>query len=169
MWLKAEAARRVRLWLAVVLTLSGIFLAASPSSSVRAAQSKVSEPWAESQNVTPEKFARELRDRSVTPPTVVYVGFRTLFSGGHIPWATFHGTASTEQGLAELKKWAESLPRSMNLVIYCGCCPFEKCPNIRPAYIALASMGFKQLRVLVLPTSFAADWVDKGYPVQKGM
>jgi hypothetical protein len=25
------------------------------------------------------------------------------------------------------------------------------------------------VRVLVLPTSFATDWVDKGYPIQKGM
>jgi hypothetical protein len=25
------------------------------------------------------------------------------------------------------------------------------------------------LRVLVLPTNFATDWVDKGYPIQKGM
>jgi len=30
-------------------------------------------------------------------------------------------------------------------------------------------MGFTHLRVLVLPQNFAADWVDKGYPVQKGM
>jgi len=30
-------------------------------------------------------------------------------------------------------------------------------------------MGFKKLRVLVLPTNFATDWVDKGYPIQKGM
>jgi hypothetical protein len=30
-------------------------------------------------------------------------------------------------------------------------------------------MGFKKIRVLVLPTSFAADWADKGYPIQKGI
>ena len=33
-------------------------------------------------------------------PTIVYVGFRTLFEGGHVPGASFHGTASTEEGLA---------------------------------------------------------------------
>jgi hypothetical protein len=37
-----------------------------------------------------------------------------------------HGTASTEQHLAELKKWAETLPRTTNLVIYCGCCTFDR-------------------------------------------
>ncbi len=99
---------------------------------------------------------------------VICVGFHTLFAGGHIPGASFHGSTSTQQGFADLKKWADSLPRSVNLVIYCGCCPFDKCPNIRPAYTALSNMGFNKLRVLVLPTNFATDWVDKGYPIQKG-
>ena len=30
-------------------------------------------------------------------------------------------------------------------------------------------MGFNNLRVLVLPTNFATDWVGKGYPMEKGM
>ena len=126
-----------------------------------------SDPWTSAQILKPADLALELADKNGTPPTFVYVGFRTLFAGGHIPGATFHGSASTEQGLADLKNWADALPRSTNLVIYCGCCPFEKCPNIRPAFTALDKMGFKKTRVLVLPTSFAADWVEKGYPLQK--
>ena len=82
---------------------------------------------------------------------------------------SFHGTASKEEGLAELKKWLATLPRSANLVIYCGCCPFDRCPNIRPAYTAVHDLGFTHVRVLVLPTSFAADWVEKGYPIEKGL
>ena len=68
-----------------------------------------------------------------------------------------------------MKKWAGTLPRKTNLVVYCGCCPFSRCPNIRPAFTALRDMGFTRLRVLILPKDFAADWVAKGYPVQKGM
>jgi thiosulfate/3-mercaptopyruvate sulfurtransferase len=132
-------------------------------------EKKSSDPWPSSQTLPPADLAGELAEKNGTPPTIVYVGFRTLFAGGHIPGASFHGPASTEQGLSDLKKWADTLPRSTDLVIYCGCCPFEKCPNIRPAFAALSSMGFKKLRVLVLPTSFATDWVDKGYPIQKGM
>ena len=86
-----------------------------------------------------------------------------------MPGAAFHGTASTDQGLAELQAWAATVPRSTDLVIYCGCCPFDKCPNIRPAYTAMSSMGFKKLRVLTIPTSFAVDWAGMGYPMQKGM
>jgi thiosulfate/3-mercaptopyruvate sulfurtransferase len=112
---------------------------------------------------------RELASANVdTRPTVVYVGFRTLFAGGHIPGATFHGTASTEQGRMEVTRWAASLPRTTNLVIYCGCCPFQRCPNIRPAFAILRDMGFTHVRVLELPNNFAADWADKNYPVEKG-
>lgn len=146
-------------------------LAASFSStrSIRGDEKKSPDPWPASQTVQPADLAHELAEKNETLPTVVYVGFHTLFAGGHIPGASFHGSASMEQGLAELKKWAERLPRSANLVIYCGCCPFERCPKIRPAFTALNNMGFKRLRVLVLPTNFASDWVDKGFPIQKGM
>jgi thiosulfate/3-mercaptopyruvate sulfurtransferase len=126
------------------------------------------DPWAASQTLQAAQLASELADKSKEQPTIVYVGFRTLFAGGHIPGASFHGTASTEEGLAELKKWTATLPRSTNLVIYCGCCPFEKCPNIRPAFTALHDLGFTRLRVLVLPASFAKDWVEKNYPYEKG-
>lgn len=139
------------------------------ASAIRGDERPSTDPWAAAQTVQAAEFAHELGEKSGMPPTVVYVGFHTLFAGGHIPGATFHGSASTEQGLAELKKWADTLPRTTNLVIYCGCCPFEKCPNIRPAFMALNGMGFKKLRVLLLPTSFVADWAEKDYPIQKGM
>ena len=136
---------------------------------IRGQEKRPPDPWTAAQTIQPADLARELGDKNGTPPTIVYVGFRTLFAGGHIPGATFHGSASTEQGLSDLNKWAVELPRTTNLVIYCGCCPLEKCPNIRPAFTALDTMGFKKLRVLVLPASFATDWADKGYPIQKGM
>jgi hypothetical protein len=135
---------------------------------IRGDEKQSSDPWISAQILKPAELVQELADKSGTPPMVVYVGFRTLFAGGHIPGASFRGTASTEQGLADLKNWADGLPRTANLVIYCGCCPFEKCPNIRPAFIALDKMGFKKMRVLILPASFAADWAEKGYPIQKG-
>ncbi len=133
-------------------------------------QAKAAEPWADAQVLQAADLAREIASaKGGSAPTIVYVGFRTLFEGGHIPQASFHGTASKEDGLSELKKWLATLPRSTSLVIYCGCCPFNRCPNIRPAYTALHEMGFSHVRVLELPTSFAADWVEKGYPMEKGL
>ena len=162
-------------WCAILLVL-GISAALPLASVLRPAQSggakqeKPTDPWADAQVLHAADFVPEIaRAKSANSPTIIYVGFRTLFEGGRIPEASFHGTASKEEGLAELKKWMSALPRSTNLVIYCGCCPFDHCPNIRPAYTALHGMGFTHVRILVLPTSFAADWVEKGYPVQKGL
>jgi thiosulfate/3-mercaptopyruvate sulfurtransferase len=166
------AARRIRnfpiFFPAAFLLLCGAFALVLTPRSIRGDDKKSPDPWASSQILQPAALASELADKSGAPPTLVYVGFRTLFAGGHIAGASFNGTASTEQGLASLKAWADPLPRSTNLVIYCGCCPFDKCPNIRPAYTALSNMGFKKVRVLVLPTNFATDWVEKGFPIQKG-
>jgi len=150
-----------------VLLVARVTLVSVPS--LRGDEKPSTDPWTSAQTVQAAEFAQELAEKSATPPTIVYVGFHTLFAGGHIPGAVFHGSASSDQGLAELKKWADTLPRTANLVIYCGCCPFEKCPNTRPAFAALNGMGFKKLRVLILPTSFVKDWVEKGYPIQKGM
>ncbi|PYT50978.1 MAG: hypothetical protein DMG44_04395 [Acidobacteria bacterium] len=166
----ASGARRVKFVLALALPiLAGLSATVFTASGIRGDEKRSSDPWSSSQALQAADLAGELAQKNGTPPTIVYVGFRTLFAGGHIPGASFHGSASTEQGLGEIKKWADSLPRSTNLVIYCGCCPFEKCPNIRPAFTALRDMGFNNLRVLVLPTNFATDWVGKGYPMEKGM
>ncbi|HEY6386736.1 MAG TPA: rhodanese-like domain-containing protein [Candidatus Acidoferrum sp.] len=133
-------------------------------------QEKATGPWKDAQVLHAADLVREIGNpKDGSAPAIVYVGSRTLFEGGHIPAASFHGTASKEEGLADLKKWLAGLPRSANLVIYCGCCPFDRCPNIPPAYAALHEMGFTHVRVLVLPTSFASDWVEKGYPLQKGL
>lgn len=152
-----------------LILLSGLAIAFFPVTTAIGDEKKSAEPWSGSQTLEPAQLAKMLTDKYSSMPTVVFVGFRSLYVGGHVPDASFHGTASTEQGLAELKSWAANLPRSADLVIYCGCCPLDKCPNIRPAYTALTNMGFKKLRVLVIPTSFAVDWADKGYPMQKGM
>jgi len=166
----ASNARRVAIVFFLDLLTAGVpSVSFFPAGGIRGDEKKSSDPWSVSQSLQAADLAGELAEKNGTPPAIVYVGFRTLFAGGHIPGASFHGTASTEQGLGEMKKWAEGLPRSTNLVIYCGCCPFEKCPNIRPAFTALRDMGFNNLRVLVLPTNFATDWVGKGYPMEKGM
>jgi thiosulfate/3-mercaptopyruvate sulfurtransferase len=126
-----------------------------------------SDPWTASQTVRPADLLKELSD-SKSAPIVVFVGFKRLYTSGHIKGAQYHGTAGNEAGLLELKTWASSLPRSTNLAIYCGCCPMERCPNLRPAFSALHELGFTKLRVLILPEDFAADWADKGYPFDRG-
>ncbi|MGB8325044.1 MAG: hypothetical protein WCE52_18960 [Candidatus Acidiferrum sp.] len=125
------------------------------------------EPWTSDHTVQPDALLKELEDAK-NPPVILFVGFKRLYTAGHIKGAQYHGTTGNDDGLKEMTTWANSLPRTTNLVIYCGCCPMERCPNIRPAYKQLASMGFTKLRLLVLPTSFAIDWAEKGYPYDKG-
>lgn len=160
---------RTSLVISLLTFLLALALVSLPLPAIYGQEKKAAESWPSSETMQPAQLAKMLTDKYVSLPNVVFIGFRSLYAGGHVPDASFRGTASTEQGLAELKKWAASLPRSTELVIYCGCCPMDKCPNIRPAYTALSALGFKKLRVLVLPTSFAVDWADKGYPIQKGM
>jgi len=125
------------------------------------------DPWTPQQTVQPADLAKEL-ENSKPAPTVVFVGFKRLYTAGHIKAAQYHGTAGSEEGLKEFSAWATSLPRTTNLVIYCGCCPMEKCPNIRPAFKTLQSLGFQKIRVLLLPNDFATDWAGKGLAYDKG-
>ena len=124
------------------------------------------DPWTKAQTVQPADLVKELANPNGAP-TVICVGFRRLYSAAHIQGAQYHGTAGNDEGLKELTAWAAEIPRSTNLVIYCGCCPMERCPNIRPAFKALQELGFKNLRVLLLQQDFATDWVDKGFPYGK--
>jgi len=124
-------------------------------------------PWSVSQTVQPGDLLKELSDPK-TAPTVLFVGFHRLYAAGHIKGAQYHGTGGSAEGMAQTKSWAESQPRSANLVIYCGCCPMERCPNLRPAFTALRDLGFTKVHVLVLPTSFEVDWAEKGFPYDKG-
>jgi rhodanese-related sulfurtransferase len=164
-----KISRQASLMISLLTFLLALVLVSMPVPTIQGQEKKAADPWSSSETIPPAQLAKMLTDKYVSVPTVLFVGFRSLYAGGHVPGASFHGTGSTEQGLAELKAWAASLPRSTEFVVYCGCCPMDKCPNIRPAYTALSSMGFKKVRVLLLPTSFAVDWADKGYPMQKGM
>lgn len=125
------------------------------------------DPWTPPQTVQPADLVKELSG-SKNVPMVVFVGFQRLFTAGHIKGAQYHGSGGSADGLVQLKAWAASLPRTTNMVIYCGCCPIERCPNLRPAFITLRDLGFTKLRVLILPTDFAVDWAEKGYAYDKG-
>ena len=101
-------------------------------------------------------------------PLILQVGSHTLYAQAHIPGSEYVGAASTDAGLQQLRKRVEPLPRSKSIVLYCGCCPWGHCPNVKPANDALAAMGFKNVKVLYLSDNFGANWVDKGYPTAKG-
>ncbi|RYE25855.1 MAG: hypothetical protein EOP45_04415 [Sphingobacteriaceae bacterium] len=67
--------------------------------------------------------------------------------------------------MKKLSSAVHLLPKTTSVVVYCGCCPFNKCPNIRPAFTALQKKGFTDVKVLDLPTNLKVDWSSKGYPL----
>lgn len=101
-------------------------------------------------------------------PLVLQVGSHMLFLQAHIPSSEYVGAASSDAGLQQLRKRVESLPRNKSIVLYCGCCPWSHCPNVKPADEALQSMGFTNVKVLYILNNLGTDWVDKGYPTAKG-
>jgi hypothetical protein len=124
------------------------------------------EPWTAQEIVQPKTLA-ELIEAKKQPP-IYYVGFPTLYrNGAHIASALLAGPCSKAEGLDALTKAASEWPRDKEIFIYCGCCPFVKCPNIRPAFRALHDLGFSAIKVVMLETNLRRDWTDKGYPTEK--
>ena len=126
------------------------------------------EPWNPAELIQPQLLANQLASTARPSPIIVFVGFPALYRGAHIAGAILAGPASKPEGLNSLKKAALALPHNGNIVLYCGCCPFDKCPNVRPAYTLLRSMGFSHVRVVKIETNLHTDWVAKGFPVAKG-
>jgi rhodanese-related sulfurtransferase len=120
------------------------------------------EPWTDNDLVQPEQVSKDVRT-----PLLIHVGFPVLYRATHITGSVFAGPGSKEEGIADLKKAVAGQPHTREILLYCGCCPFDKCPNIRPAFAALHEMGFTHVKVMVVPTNLKTDWIDKGYPTDK--
>jgi thiosulfate/3-mercaptopyruvate sulfurtransferase len=121
------------------------------------------DPWKSSQIIEPAALAKLFT--SDNKPMVLQVGFLTLYEQSHIPGAEYCGPARNAEGIAKLRKCVDGIPRARVIVIYCGCCPWKDCPNVRPAFEELSKLGYKNLKVLDIPQTFGEDWVKKGYPV----
>lgn len=117
--------------------------------------------------IQPADFAAALRSKA-RQPLILQVGFRKLYTQAHIAGAEYVGAASEEDGLRALQERVAKLSRYSAIVIYCGCCPWSKCPNIAAAYDRLHDLGFTNVKVLYLADNFGTNWVDKGYPTRKG-
>lgn len=118
--------------------------------------------------IQPADLAATLRSATAPKPLILQVGFRTLYAQAHIPGAEYVGAASEAIGLRALRERVATLPKDSAIVIYCGCCPWDHCPNIGKAFAALHALGFTELKVLYIADNFGTDWVNRGYPVTKG-
>jgi thiosulfate/3-mercaptopyruvate sulfurtransferase len=119
-------------------------------------------------HIQPEELVQTIKSGGAQKPVVLYVGPKAFYLQAHIPGAEFIGPVARPEGMEKLRARAASLSKDGPVVIYCGCCPWDHCPNIRPAFAELRRMGFTRVRVLYLANSFGVNWADKGFPVAKG-
>lgn len=116
----------------------------------------------------PEELVKILQTSGSQQPLMIQVGSHVLYAQAHIPGSEYIGPAASDAGVQQLRKRAESLPRDKFILLYCGCCPWSHCPNVKPAHDALLEMKFTNVKVLYIADNFGTNWVDKGYPVEKG-
>jgi hypothetical protein len=120
------------------------------------------------QLIQPEDLNRILQAKSANRPLILQVGSHMLFAQAHIAGSEYAGAGAQPDGLNQLKTRVTALPRKSFIVLYCGCCPWTRCPNIGAAYNLLHQMGFTNVKALYLANNLGTDWVDKGYPVDRG-
>jgi thiosulfate/3-mercaptopyruvate sulfurtransferase len=137
------------------LMLLALFALSKPSF----AQNPVN--WTKEQLLEPQELAQALQTRK-NVPVIISVG-----PGALIPGSIVVGPVQEKENLERLTKELKAVDKDAPVVVYCGCCPFEHCPNVRPAIDLLKSQNFTHYKLLNLPHNLKTDWLDKGYPKVK--
>jgi thiosulfate/3-mercaptopyruvate sulfurtransferase len=118
--------------------------------------------------IEPADFAAALKSGTTPRPLILQVGFRKAYAQAHIPGSEYVGAGSEDEGLAALRQRVAKIPKDQAIVIYCGCCPWRKCPNIAAAFDVLHDLGYTHVQVIHIDEDFETNWVDPGYPTEKG-
>jgi rhodanese-related sulfurtransferase len=145
------------LMLTVVLTVA---LNANAQTSPKPQTTLNKYPWTEKDLLAPELLAADIKNGKT--PLIYNIGVVEDIKG-----ARNIGAASKAESIEKLKTAVAKLPKNTTVVIYCGCCPFTRCPNAQPAFNTLKSMGFTNVKLLNLPENLKTDWINKGFPLAK--
>ena len=156
--------RKSALFLFLILAMT----ASMPGSAQAPAASSSALSIPESKLIQPEDLVRILKSTAKEKPVMLQVGSRVMFGQAHIPGSEYAGPGSQASGIQSLEDKVSALPKNRHIVLYCGCCPWNKCPNVGPAYKRLRELGFTNVQVLYIANNFGDDWVNKGYPAVKG-
>jgi hypothetical protein len=117
--------------------------------------------WNSKQLMEPTTLATDLNTHKDVP-VILSIGPDAV-----IPNSVEIGMVKDKEGLDKLKQQLKKYSKDQKIVVYCGCCPFDHCPNARPAVAALKELGFTNFYLLDLPHNIRKDWIEKGYPVNK--
>lgn len=144
----------------IFLSILSIALIALAFKSFSIQQGK--ESWTEKQLMEPLELAKILNDPKAPKPIIYSIG-----PGGNIKGSVEMGAAQEKENLDKLQTELNKLAKDTDIVIFCGCCPFRDCPNIRPAFKLLNEMKFTNHQLLNLSHNLKTDWIDKGYPTNE--
>ncbi|MBZ5604969.1 MAG: rhodanese-like domain-containing protein [Acidobacteriia bacterium] len=142
---------------AAILVAVGALAAQQPDGAA------INPPWSSAEVIHAADLAKMVGKNQ---PRVFQVGFAQLYKSKHVPGSIYAGPALSDEGLAALKKAVANVPKDAQIVLYCGCCPWDHCPNMKPAYKLLHGLGYSKIKIVEIPNNFATDWVEKGYPVE---
>jgi hypothetical protein len=120
------------------------------------------DPWTAQQLMAPADLAKSLNNPKTPQPIVYCIGMDAIIKG-----SIDVGPTMMPENLNNLKQKVSKLAKNTPIVVYCGCCPFSRCPNIRPAMKLLKDLQFTNYKLLNLPQNVKVDWLDKGYPVSE--
>lgn len=118
--------------------------------------------------LAPAELAARLADVEAGRLVVLYVGPPGHFEEGHVPGARRLPPVSTNEGERALARELDETRLEVDVVVYCGCCPYQHCPSVRPATSTIRASGRPRTWWLDLPGGFAVDWRTRGYPVATG-
>ena len=121
----------------------------------------VEELWKPFQLVETKDLAATIEKNEAEKLLILSIGPDSVIKGSiHI------GATHEHQNLENLKTYLNDVPKDKEVIIYCGCCPFSRCPNIRPAFKMLMDLGFKNAKLLNIPNNIKTDWIDHDYPTE---
>jgi hypothetical protein len=118
--------------------------------------------------ITPQALVRIMQSNQRSKLLILNVGPRVLYAQAHLDGAEFIGPASDPRGIEFLRQRVKGLPKNKQIILYCGCCPWDRCPNVRPAFSALQKLRFTNVKVLHIANNIGTDWVEKDYPTARG-
>ena len=116
--------------------------------------------WTPGQLMEPSELAATLKENKAIP-VIISVG-----PGALIPHSVDIGMIKEKENMKKFKDALHGLSKDSRIVVYCGCCPYEHCPNVRPAVEVLKEMKFTNFKLLDLPHNIKMDWINMGYPTE---
>ena len=81
------------------------------------------ENWTKDQLVEPSTLAAIINSNKELP--VIF----SIGPGAVIPNSIDIGMVNSEQNMEHFKDRVNKLSKSADIIVYCGCCPFDRCPR----------------------------------------